>query len=115
MNRGYLMPDRQLFHRRDQPLGGPLRRHRAKQQARAGHRSERHRRLKLRTIAAARPLIRIRPGMVEDVFAIGTVLQIERNRPDDAFIRRFQYKTLRLPAGRGAREDPPSSSAFRKA
>ena len=96
------MPKAKLFHPRDQPLGGTFRRVRMKQQTRTGHRSERHRSLKLRIIAAARPLIRIRPGMVEDVFAIGMVLQVERNRSYDAFIRRFQHKMLRLPAGRGA-------------
>ena len=51
------------------------------QQPPSRHRREGHGALQLGIIVAAGPLQRIRPGMVEDIFAIGMAFQIQRHQP----------------------------------
>ena len=68
-----------MFHGGYQRLRGAVRRVRPKQQARAGHRGERHRRLKFRIVAAARPFVGVRPTMIEDVFALGMRFHVAGN------------------------------------
>ena len=53
------------------------------QQARPGHRRERHRDDQLGIIAPAGPLVSVGPAPVEDVFALGMVLQIHRRDAED--------------------------------
>src|SRR5580698_8871660 len=67
------------------------------------HRREWHRSLELGIVIAARPLKRIGPGMVEDIFALGMAFQIGGQDAGDRAVF-FQHQMRRLPASaRGGR------------
>src|SRR5579883_1348692 len=78
MERGDFMPARKLDHGADERVRRRRVGVRTQQQATPGHRRERHRALELRIIFAARPLIGRSPAPVEDIFAVGVALEVER-------------------------------------
>jgi hypothetical protein len=88
---------RQLLDRaqQEQPV---LRR--ARQQARPRHRRERDRVEQLRVVVEAVAPVRIGPGPVEDVLAVGVVLEVERTRGDD-LAGTLEGEEVRRPAGVG--------------
>ncbi|MNE97257.1 hypothetical protein D3C80_1955740 [compost metagenome] len=57
--------------------------------------------MKLGIIAAAGALERIRPAMVEDIFALAVVLQIADQRPEKLSLGVFHQQMLAEPAGLG--------------
>src|SRR5271170_310528 len=74
------------------------------EKARSGDGREGHRGLQLRIIVAAGPLQSLRPALIEDVFALTVVLQIERQDARDSIVF-FDDKMTGPPAsprGRGA-------------
>src|SRR5580704_4110972 len=73
------------------------------QQAGARNRGERHGRQQLRIIPAAGALIGVRPAIVEDVFAVGMRLGIERYDTGDLAVRSCERKMLRRPSRAGRR------------
>src|SRR6185503_8198078 len=74
----------------------------AGEQARAGHRRERYRRLELGIVAAAGALEGLCPAVVEDVFALAVALHIERYRTLQGAVVGLGQQVLRLPAGAAA-------------
>ncbi len=68
------------------------------QQARPADRRKRHRADELRVVVDAVALMGVRPGPVEDVFAVGVVLGEDRHGADQA-ARAVQEHDLRQPAG----------------
>src|SRR5437667_5603565 len=73
-----------------------------RQQARPGHRRERHRVDKSRVVAQAVTMVGVGPGPIEHVFAVRVVLQIERTRRDE-IVAALDDQVLREPAGVGRR------------
>ena len=67
----------------------------------AGHRRERHGVQQLGVVVQAVALVGIGPGPVEDVFAVGVVLQVQRAGGDQFARFRVQRQELRRPAGGG--------------
>ena len=71
----------------------------ADQQARAGDRGERHGALQFWIVAAPGALERIRPAVVEDIFALAVRFEIARHRAQQPALRIFQPQVMALPAG----------------
>src|SRR5215472_2647711 len=71
----------------------------AHQQPRARHRRERHRRQKLGIVTTAGSLISVGPAVIENVFAVGVRLRIERDDTIDLAIGSGERQVLRRPAG----------------
>ena len=87
----------------------------AAQQARARHRAERHGDLQFGVIVAAGTLQRVRPAMVEHVFAVAVRLRIHRRHRDERAVRRRATPHAAAASRCAALADPLSSSALRKA
>ena len=90
---------RKRERRRNQPdamLGG------AHEQARTAHGRERHRAEELRVVVEPVPVIRVRPGPVEDILAVGMAFQVQRHGgPERAVLP--EQNELRPPAFGGHR------------
>jgi hypothetical protein len=74
----------------------------AGEEARAGHGRERHRGLQLRIVVAADALERVRPAVIEDVFALRVAFQIAGRGADEFALSGFDEQMARLPAGAAA-------------
>ena len=74
----------------------------AGEQARAGHRRERHRHLQLRIIVAAGALEGLGPAVVEDVFAARMALHVAGRGAEQGALRVLREQVARLPAGPAA-------------
>ena len=72
---------------------------RRRQQARPGHRREGDRDLELGVVAPAGALERIRPAVVEDIFAVGVVLEIHRHGAENGAVPALEDDVARVPAG----------------
>ena len=74
---------------------GPRRR----QQARPGHRRERDRGLELGVVAPAGALERVRPAVVEDIFAVGVALEVHRHGAEHGAVPALEDDVPGVPAG----------------
>ena len=69
------------------------------QQPRTGHRTERRRDLQLRIVVAAGTFQRVRPAVVEHVFAVAVRLGVHRRHRHHLARLAAQHRVLRQPAG----------------
>ena len=74
----------------------------AGEQARAGHRGERHRHLQLGVIVAAGVLEGLGPAVVEDIFAARMAFHIAGRGAQKRAVGAFRQQVARLPAGPAA-------------
>ncbi len=70
----------------------------AGEQARPGHRGERHRHLQLGVIVAAGALEGLRPAMVEDIFAARMAFHVAGCGAQKGAVGGFRQQVARLPA-----------------
>jgi hypothetical protein len=95
---------RELDHSGEQMLAGLRRRPRTQQHPGARHRGERHSRQQLGVVPPAGAFVGVRPTVIENIFAVGMRLRVERHDANDRAVRSGQRQMLRRPPGaRGRR------------